>query len=86
MERAFTVAIQLTGTTHCEKGLAGITLVWAELITWTLRRKSGILGVAKWKLVASAAFELTDASRCAVGLDVTVTVELIGAYLETVIG
>jgi len=63
MERAITIAVQLTRTTHCEEGLAGIALVWAELITWTLWRKSGILGVAKWKLVPSATFELTDASR-----------------------
>lgn len=73
-------------TTDSKKGLTTGTLVWAELapgafVGYLMRA----LGIAKRKVVLSAALGLADARVCTKGSRSTVAPELIGACLETII-
>jgi len=84
--REGTIAVQLALTADSKKGLTTGTLVWTELAPGTfVGYFMGSLGIAKRKVVFSAALGLADARVCTIGSRSTVAPELIGACLETVI-
>jgi len=83
VRRPFTliVTIQLTGTPDRKYGLACVFFVWAKLTLRTLFRET-IVGIAKRKIVSSASFRSTYATRCTPSLRITLAPELICASVD----